>query len=186
RSSAAKPSSTESPPKAGVSSRPTSSSGHSLPRPCRKCCCRPDMKFGQRLRSRIWRGSVDDEVDAELEFHVEMRAREHAARGMNAGDARDAAIRRFGDINRVNATCRALGRQRDNDMRRTEYVSELTQDVTFACRQLIQNPGFTAVAVLTLALGIGATAAIFSAVYAVVLRPLPFRAPDRIIAVYEF
>jgi putative ABC transport system permease protein len=144
------------------------------------------MKFGQRLRSRIWRVSVDDEVDAELEFHVEMRAREYAAHGMNAADARDAAIRRFGDINRVNDTCRALGRQRDNDMRRTEYFSELTQDVTFACRQLIRNPGFTVVAVLTLALGIGATAAIFSAVYAVVLRPLPFPAPDRIIAVYEF
>ena len=144
------------------------------------------MKFGQRLRSRIWRVSVDDEVDAELEFHVEMRAREYAAHGMNAPDARDAAIRRFGDINRVNDTCRALGRQRDNDMRRTEYFSELTQDVTFACRQLIRNPGFTVVAVLTLALGIGATAAIFSAVHAVVLRPLPFPAPDRIIAVYEF
>jgi putative ABC transport system permease protein len=144
------------------------------------------MKFGQQLRSRIWRASVDDEVDAELEFHVEMRAREYAARGMNADEARDAAIRRFGNINRVNDTCRALGRQRDNDMRRTEYFSELTQDVTFACRQLIQNPGFTLVAVLTLALGIGATAAIFSAVYAVVLRPLPFPAPDRIIAVYEF
>jgi len=144
------------------------------------------MKFGQRLRSRIWRGSVDDEVDAELEFHVEMRTREYAARGMNAADAREAAIRRFGDINRVNNRCRALGRQRDNDMRRTEYFSELTQDVTFACRQLVRNPGFTAVAVVTLALGIGATAAIFSVVHAVVLRPLPVADPDRIVAVYEF
>lgn len=129
---------------------------------------------------------MDDEVNAELEFHVEMRAREYAARGMNADEAREAAVRRFGDIYRVNNTCHALGRQRDNDMRRTEYLSELTQDVTFACRQLVQNKGFTIVAVLTLALGIGATAAIFSAVYAVVLRPLPFPSPDRIIAVYEF
>ena len=70
-------------------------------------------------------------------------------------------------------------------MRRTEYFSELIQDVTFAFRQLLKNPGFTVVAVITLALGIGATTAIFSAVHAVVLRPLPFPDPDRILAVYE-
>ena len=71
-------------------------------------------------------------------------------------------------------------------MRRTEYFSELTQDVTFACRQLLKSPGFTIVAVLTLALGIGATTAIFSAVQSVVLRPLPFPHPDRLLSVYEF
>jgi predicted permease len=143
------------------------------------------MTFGQHLRSRFWRDSVEDEVDAELAFHVEMRAREYEARGMTAADAREAAIRRFGNIHRVNATCRSLGNQRDYEMRRTEYLSELRQDVTFACRQLLQHSGFTLVAVLTLALGIGATAAIFSAVNAVVLRPLPFPQPGRIIAIYE-
>jgi predicted permease len=142
------------------------------------------MEFGKRLRSRFWRGSVDDEVDAELAFHIEMRARELVARGMTAEDARAAAVRRFGDIKRVNATCRREGRRRDRDMRRTEYLSELAQDVTFAWRQLLRNPGFTIVAVVTLALGIGATAAIFSAVHAVVLRPLPVPHPERIIAVY--
>ena len=142
------------------------------------------MEFGKRLRSRIWRRSVDEEVDAELAFHVEMRARELIAGGMDPADARAAAIRRFGDINRVNATCRREGRRRDRDMRRTEYLSELTQDVTFAARQLLRNPAFTLVAVVTLALGIGATAAIFSAVRAVVLRPLPVPQPERILAVY--
>ena len=142
------------------------------------------MEFGKRLRSRIWRGSVDDEVDAELAFHVEMRARELVARGMTPEDARATAIRRFGDINRVNATCRREGRRRDRDMRRTEYLSEFAQDATFASRQLLRNPGFTLVAIVTLALGIGATAAIFSAVNAVVLRPLPVPNPDRILAVY--
>ena len=70
-------------------------------------------------------------------------------------------------------------------MRRTEYLSEFTHDIRFAVRQLLRNPGFTTVAVVTLALGIGATAAIFSAVHAVVLRPIPVPHPERIIAVYE-
>jgi predicted permease len=114
-----------------------------------------------------------------------MRVREYVARGMAPDEARRAAFGRFGNVQRVNATCRAIGRQRDRDMRRTEYLSELTQDVSFACRQLLKQPGFTAVAVLTLALGIGATAAIFSAVHAVVLEPLPFPEADRILAIYE-
>ena len=71
-------------------------------------------------------------------------------------------------------------------MRRTEYLSELAQDVRFACRQLARSPGFTAVAVVTLALGIGATTAIFSAVQSVVLKPLPFPQPDRLLSVYEY
>jgi putative ABC transport system permease protein len=143
------------------------------------------MKFGQRLRSRFWRARVEDEVDSELSFHVEMRARELVEEGMDPAEAREAAIRRFGDINRVNATCRALGKQREHDMRRTEYLSELLQDVTFACRQLLASPGFTTVAVLTLTLGIGATTAIFSAVRSVVLRPLPFAQPEQLLSVYE-
>jgi predicted permease len=142
------------------------------------------MRFGRRLRSRFWRGSVEDEVDAELGFHLEMRARELEGRGLSSTDAREAAVRRFGDVNRVNATCRAIGRQRDRGMRRTEYLTELIQDLTFAGRQLLHHPGFTTVALLTLSLGIGATAAIFSAVQAVVLRPLPVPDPGRILAVY--
>jgi putative ABC transport system permease protein len=143
------------------------------------------MTFGQRLRSRFWRAPIEEEVDAELDFHVEMRARELVSRGMTAAEAREAAIRRFGNIDRVNATCRAIGKQRDIEMHRTEYLSEFAQDIKFACRQLLMNPGFTAVAVVTLALGIGSTTAIFSAVESVVLRPLPFPEPGRIVAVYE-
>ena len=71
-------------------------------------------------------------------------------------------------------------------MHQGEYFSELAQDVTYASRQLWKSPGFSIVAILTLALGIGATTAIFSAVHAVVLRPLAVPDPDRIVAVYEF
>ena len=143
------------------------------------------MRFGRSLRSAFWRARVEDEVDTELEFHVEMRIRELVDEGMTPAQAREAALRRFGNIDKVNATCRDIGRRRDRDMRRIEYLSELKQDVTFAFRHLLKNPGFTIVAVLTLALGIGATTAIFSAVQAVVLRPLPVPEPERLFAIYE-
>jgi len=128
--------------------------------------------------------SVWEEVDAELAFHVEMRTRELVARGMSPAEARTEAERRFGDLARVNATCRAIGEAREREMRRTRYVEELRQDLRYAVRQLGRSPGFAAVAALTLALGIGATTAIFSAVHAVVLRPLPFPSPERLVRIY--
>ena len=114
-----------------------------------------------------------------------MRTRELIAGGLDPDAARRAAVQRFGDLKQVNTKCRQIGKRRNRDMRRTEYLSELIQDITFACRQLWKTPGFSLVAILTMALGIGATTAIFSAVHAVVLRPLPLPGPDRILAVYE-
>jgi predicted permease len=135
----------------------------------------------RQLASLLWKASVGDEVDAELDFHVEMRTREYIARGMDASAARIKALARFGNIAAVNAECRTIGNQRERDMRRTEYLSELAHDIRFSIRQLIKSPGFAAVAMLTLALGVGATTAIFSAVEAVVLRPFPYDQPDRLV-----
>src|SRR5437899_301330 len=104
---------------------------------------------------------------------------------MDPVEARRAAESRLGDVERVRAQCRTIAEGRDRDMRRAEYVSELGQDAVFAGRQLIRNPGFTLIALLTLALGIGGTTAIFSAVYAVVLKPLPLRDPSRLFFVGE-
>src|SRR4051794_31357427 len=112
------------------------------------------------LTSLLWKTSVQDQVDAEFAFHVEMRTREYVARGMDPEAARTAAIARFGDIGSVNAECRTIGNSREREMKRNEYLSELAHDVKFAFRQLAQTPAFTVIAVLTLALGVGATTAI--------------------------
>jgi putative ABC transport system permease protein len=132
-----------------------------------------------------WRPAVDQEVDDELAFHLEMRTREYIERGMDPAAARRQAEKRLGDVREMRTALAALGRGRNSQMQRTEYFSELRQDIGFAWRQLVKNPGFTAVAVLTLALGIGGTTAIFSAVYAVVLQPLPLADPARLVVVAE-
>jgi putative ABC transport system permease protein len=132
----------------------------------------------------LWKKSIDDEVAGELDFHLEMRTREYIARGLDPAAAREAALRRFGDFERVRSTCREIGQRRDKDMRRREYFGELRQDVIFALRQLAAHPAFSLIAVLTLALGIGASTAIFSVVNAVVLRPLPVPRPEQLMYVF--
>ncbi|MGI8496277.1 MAG: permease prefix domain 1-containing protein, partial [Gemmatimonadaceae bacterium] len=81
--------------------------------------------LGHQLRSLIWKTSVDEEVDAELRFHLEMRTRHNIERGMEAAAARSAALRRFGDLQRVERDCRVIGRERDREMQRTEWFADL-------------------------------------------------------------
>jgi putative ABC transport system permease protein len=137
------------------------------------------------LRSWLWKPQIDAEVHGELAFHLEMRTREYLAQGLSPEEARRAALARFGDVARADALCRDLGARRDRTMNRRQYLSELRQDLTFAARQLAKHPGFAIVTTLTLALGIGGTAAIFSVVNAVVLQPLPVREPQQLVRVWE-
>ena len=143
------------------------------------------MDFRTRFPLRLGRPSVDEEVDAELEFHLAMRRRELMAQGMTESQARQAALDKFGDLKRARRECRAIGHQREQRMRFLQYLSELRQDAGFSIRQMLATPAFTLVAVATLALGIGATTAIFSAVNAVVLRPLPVPDSGRIVVINE-
>src|ERR1044071_3843959 len=124
------------------------------------------------LRSWLWRIPIEQEVDEELSLHVEMRRRE--------GRPLDEA-----DIEQVRRACLAIARRRERDMRLTQWWGDLTEDVRFAVRQMRASPGFTFVATLTLALGLGANSAIFALADATLLRPLPFREPDRLAAIVE-
>jgi putative ABC transport system permease protein len=137
------------------------------------------------LRSWLWRVPPDQEIDEELALHLEMRTREFMARGMDRRAARELAIQRMGDVASVRQTCLDLDRKREREMRVTQWLEELRDDVRFTFRQLRGGPAFTIVATLTLALGIGANSAIFALVDATLLRPLPYGDPGRLVTIWE-
>jgi putative ABC transport system permease protein len=116
-------------------------------------------------------------MDEELRFHLEMETDRLVARGMAPEAARLAARRNFGGVEQVKEICR--------DRRGLPAVEALARDLALAVRTLLRHPGYTAAAVLSLALGIGANTAIFSLLDAFVLRPLPYPEPDRLVRVYE-
>ncbi|HKQ08087.1 MAG TPA: ABC transporter permease [Blastocatellia bacterium] len=130
-----------------------------------------------RLRSLLRHRQVEQELDEELRYHLDRQIEENLARGMNAQEARYAALRAMGGMEQHKEACR--------DMRRVNLIQDFLQDLRYGLRVLARSTTFTAVAVLTLALGIGATTAVFSVIYGVLLRPLPYKEPERIITIWE-
>ncbi len=140
---------------------------------------------GELRRLLLSPGQVEDDVRQELRFHVEERVAELTALGWNADDARAEVLRGFGDLERIASECVGMGLERIQRERRSRMFADLWNDLRYAVRTFRRNPLFASVAIGTLALGIGATTAVFTVVDRVALRDLPLFEPDRLVAVWE-
>jgi predicted permease len=129
-----------------------------------------------RLRAIVRRGSAERELDEELRFHIDMETAKHVRAGLDPADARRRAVRDFGGVEYTKEAHRDV---------RGRWLEELTADTRYALRTLRRAPVLATAAVLTLAIGVGANTTIFSAVNAVILQPLPFREPGRLVMLWE-
>src|SRR5438477_1923488 len=126
-----------------------------------------------RLRALVRRRRAEGELDEELTFHIEMEARRNRAAGVADREARQRAQARFGGVQRVREECR--------DVRGLTLLENLARDIRYGARVLRKTPVFTVIAVLSLAVGIGANTAVFSLLDTVLLRMLPVRNPEQLV-----
>jgi predicted permease len=130
-----------------------------------------------RLRALLRKSQVEQELDEELRYHLERQIEQNVRLGMSPEEARYAALRSFGGVEQAKELSR--------DARGLRWLADLWQDLRYGARMLLKKPGFSLIVIITLALGIGVNTAIFSVVYSVLLRPLPYEAPEKLAAVYS-
>src|SRR5688500_13299066 len=138
----------------------------------------------RRDRSRPFEKKPELEVGDELAFHLDQRVKDYIARGMDPAAARAAALERFGDVRVVAGECTQLLAEERRAERRRDWIEDMRQDVRFGVRAALRTPLFSTLAIVTLALGIGANAAVFGVVKSVLLDTLPFSEPARLVRVY--
>jgi predicted permease len=135
------------------------------------------VRAWQWLRSIGSRRRLEDGLDEEIRFHLDQQVDKNLRAGMSPGEARRQALIRFGGVEKM--------KDQTRDEIRPAILEDVVRDVRHGVRLLIRTPGFALAALVTIALGIGATSAIFSVVRTVMLEPLPYREPDRLVAIWE-
>lgn len=135
------------------------------------------MPLFRRISNLFSRSRLNREIEAELQSHIEMRTEHNLAAGMSQEQARRDALLRFGNP--------TVTKERVTGMDTALLLESIAADIRYACRQLIKNPGFACSAILVLALGMGASVAIFAFVDATLIKPLPYKDPNRLVDVTE-
>jgi hypothetical protein len=145
------------------------------------------MTDGQSRRGgrRIHRLSPREDVERELTSQLALREEEQVSEGRERGAAHAEARRLYGDYANIRSECADIATRHARNTRRSRMWSELGQDLSYAVRGVLLAPGFALLAIVTLALGLGANSAAFAIVYGVVFSPLPYPAPDRLVALWE-
>src|SRR5207253_5815386 len=169
--------------------------GSNTPRRSPWCCARSRRDAWQRERSmseatwrrylRFWRRDVEADIDDELRFHFDEHVVDLVRQGMTRESARATALAEFGSVPAVRDGLRTIDARLERRRRRGAWRDDLASDLRYAMRNLRRQPAFAAVVIATLALGIGANTAIFSVVDAVLLKPLPYRDPEKLVRIWS-
>jgi putative ABC transport system permease protein len=148
------------------------------------------MSFGRKFRRLIGMptrtvSAIDRDIDDEVSFHLEMRVKDLVRSGKSERDARRQASGELGDPIRLKRSLGRMDRVAQRERSISRWFTDLGSDIRFALRQILRSPLFATISILTVAIGIGATTSIMSAVRGIVLRPLPFEAPEELVRLYS-